>query len=63
MGMSDVLELAIGDRRIGPAHPAYMIAELSGNHGGRIDRAKDLIRVAASAGADAVNCRPIRRTH
>jgi N-acetylneuraminate synthase len=54
MENSKVVELKLDDRRVGPAHPTYVIAELSGNHGGRIDRAKDLIRVAASVGADAV---------
>lgn len=46
--------LAIDGRPIGPDHPPYVIAELSGNHNGDIDRAKQLIREAKRAGADAV---------
>jgi pseudaminic acid synthase len=44
----------IGDRPIGPGHPPYVIAELSGNHNGEIARAIDLIDAAKLAGADAV---------
>ena len=45
---------AIDGRRIGPGHPPYVIAELSGNHNGRIERAISLIDMAHRAGADAV---------
>ncbi|HEX7132745.1 MAG TPA: pseudaminic acid synthase [Iamia sp.] len=44
----------IGDRLVGADQPVYVIAELSANHGGRLDRALDLVRLAAEAGADAV---------
>ena len=44
----------IGARDIGPGHPPYVIAELSGNHNGDIERAFKLIDAARSAGADAV---------
>ena len=39
---------------IGPGHPPYVIAEMSGNHNGDIERAFRLIDAAAEAGADAV---------
>lgn len=42
------------DRAIGPGHSPFVIAEISGNHMGRLDMALDLIRAAAASGADAV---------
>ena len=45
---------AIAGRAIGPDQPPFVIAELSGNHNGRLERALALIDAAAEAGADAV---------
>ena len=47
-------EIQIGDRRIGPEQPCYIIAELSGNHGQDYERALALVHAAHAAGADAV---------
>jgi N-acetylneuraminate synthase len=47
-------EITIAGRRIGPGHTPYVIAEMSGNHNGDIDRALALIEAAQKAGADAV---------
>lgn len=47
-------EIAIGDRRVGPGRPAYVIAEAGSNHNRDLPTAKRLIEVAAEAGADAV---------
>lgn len=44
----------IRNRPIGPEYPPYIIAELSGNHNGDLNRALALIDAAADAGADAV---------
>jgi N-acetylneuraminate synthase len=44
----------IAGRMIGPGEPPYLIAELSGNHGGDFDRTRRLIDAAKAAGADAV---------
>jgi pseudaminic acid synthase len=39
---------------VGPGHPAFIIAELSGNHNGSYERALALVDAAMDAGADAV---------
>ncbi len=44
----------INDRIIGEGYPAYIIAEMSANHAGSIERAKEIIRVAKESGADCV---------
>ncbi len=44
----------IAGRPIGPGQPPYIIAEMSGNHNGDLQRALALIEAAAEAGADAV---------
>ena len=46
--------LKIGDREIGPGHPPFIVAEMSGNHNGDIGRAIALIDAAKASGADAV---------
>ena len=44
----------IKNREIGPGNPPYIIAEISGNHNGDINKALELIEKANEAGADAV---------
>jgi len=46
--------LKIGTRSIGPGCGAYLIAEMSANHGQNFDRAVEIIRAAKDAGADAI---------
>jgi pseudaminic acid synthase len=47
-------EIRIGDRLVGQGHPCYLVAELSGNHNGSLDRALATVRAASEAGADAI---------
>ena len=44
----------IDGRPIGPGHPPYVVAEMSGNHNGDLSRALKLIEAAHAAGTDAV---------
>jgi pseudaminic acid synthase len=46
--------ITIAGRRIAWDEPTYIVAELSANHLGDFDRAVELVREAAKAGADAV---------
>src|SRR3990167_4601601 len=43
-----------GSRKLGLGQPVFIVAELSGNHNGDIERAKRIIDAARDAGADAV---------
>ncbi len=45
--------LEIAGRRIGRDYPTYFIADIAANHDGDLGRAKELIYLAAEAGADA----------
>jgi N-acetylneuraminate synthase len=46
--------IQIGDRWIGPNHPPFVIAEMSGNHNQSLDRALAIVDAAAEAGAHAL---------
>lgn len=46
--------MIIDGRQIGPGHPPYLVAEMSGEHRGNFGLACDLIKAAKAAGADAV---------
>lgn len=48
------LFITINDRKIGPDYPPYIIAELSANHNGDINRAFAIMEEAKKAGADAI---------
>jgi len=45
--------MKIGSKLIGEKHPTYFIADIAANHDGSLERAKDLIYLAAESGADA----------
>lgn len=46
--------IVIADRAIGPMQRPFIIAEMSGNHNGNIERAFAIMEAAKQAGADAV---------
>lgn len=46
--------ITIHGRTVGDGNPAYIIAEMSANHAGSIERALELIHAAKEAGADCV---------
>ena len=46
-------EFKIESKKIGTNNPVYFIADIAANHDGDLNRAKDLIYLAAEAGADA----------
>ena len=54
MGEKDHLKIKIGNRLIGSWEPAYLIAEMSANHAGSIERAKEIIHAAKESGADCI---------
>lgn len=46
--------IQIGQHQIGPDHEPFIIAEMSGNHDGSLDKALQIVRMAAQAGAHAL---------
>jgi N-acetylneuraminate synthase len=53
-------KVRLGHRLIGDGEPCFVIAEAGSNHDGKLEQAKKLIDVAASAGADAVKFQVFR---
>ena len=45
---------SIGGRMVGEGEPPFIIAEMSGNHNGSLERALSIVDMAADAGADAI---------
>ncbi len=46
--------IKIKDRLIGENHPVYVIAEISANHNGKLETAKEIIHAIKESGADCV---------
>jgi len=47
-------EIKFQSRMIGPNHPPFIIAEMSGNHNHSLERALEIVEAAAKAGAHAL---------
>lgn len=47
-------QIQIGSRLVGDGCPVYMIAEMSANHAGSLERAKEIIHAAKESGADCI---------
>lgn len=54
------MEIRIGSHVLGENHPTYFIADIAANHDGSLERAKQLIRLAKEAGADAAKFQNFR---
>lgn len=54
------MDIQIGSHTIGEHHPTYFIADIAANHDGSLERAKQLIRLAKAAGADAAKFQNFR---
>ena len=52
--MSESATITIAGRPVGPEHPPYILAEMSGNHDGSLDKALAIVDAAAETGADAL---------
>ncbi|QRP45828.1 pseudaminic acid synthase [Amycolatopsis sp. FDAARGOS 1241] len=53
-------EVRIGAHTLGPDRPPFVIAEMSGNHNGDLDRALAIVDAIADAGAQAVKLQTYR---
>lgn len=46
--------MKIANRPVGPDHPPLVIAEIGINHGGNLDTAKEMVRLAAASGCECI---------
>lgn len=47
-------EVTIGSFKIGPNYPPFIVAEMSGNHNGSLERALEIVEAAKKAGVHAI---------
>lgn len=52
--MITISSIRINGRIVGEGFPTYIIAEMSANHAGSVERAKEIIHAAKEAGADCI---------
>lgn len=50
----EIPDISIASRRIGPLQPPYVVAELSANHGGSLEKTLLSVEAASKSGADAL---------
>lgn len=53
-------QVDIRGRLVGPGNPTFVIAEISANHNGSLDLARQTVQAAAAAGADAIKLQTYR---
>jgi len=53
-------EVRIGKHMVGPGHRPFVIAEMSGNHNGSLDRALAIVDAVAASGAQALKLQTYR---
>ena len=52
----------IGNRKIGPDSPPFIVAEMSGNHNQSLERALQIVEAAAQAGTEKLRPKPVVRS-
>ena len=52
--------MEINGKKVGAGQAVFIVAELSANHGGSREKARETVRVAAAAGADAIKVQTYR---
>ncbi|MBI4522638.1 MAG: pseudaminic acid synthase [Deltaproteobacteria bacterium] len=52
--------ITVKGRRVGPGFPAYIVAELSANHGQNLGQAIEIVKAAKTSGADAIKLQTYR---
>ena len=57
------MSFEVGNRRVGPAEPVFVVAEIGLNHSGHLSRALELVDAAAWAGASAVKLQTVDSDH
>ena len=58
--MTENKSIKIEGQSIGSGHPPYIIAEMSANHNGELEKAKKIIEMTKSMGADAIKLQTYR---
>ena len=48
------MQVKIGDKILGKGYPTFIVAEMSGNHGGSLETALEIVHAAKRSGADAI---------